>query len=590
MTWKRTLFAAAVFVIALMALFADVQLGNRRVYQAVNEASLAPGINRGEVIEIKLTNASGELLLVREPGGWRMKKPSDAAADPETVEQLLTNVTGARKRNELPARNLAEYGLAAPQATLTLKTETGKTFEVQLGSESTYTSQVFARYPEGRTVFTVGEQVRGVMLRPVAELRFSRLVDVDVGKIEAYDTVQVKRKDSQLTLKQEGGRWRITEPVQTPAESGIVMDYLRKLGLLRASGFLGEQDTKPVNLRTALQSLSQPAMILTIKRGNESVGLAVANAGTTSEPIYVSQRTGGGEVMLIQRPTLEAIDEDESFFRSRTIFSLKSSDVRLLSVEIGRGRTDLVKNDQGLWTFVGDPKRRVDQDQVNRRLEALVRAKIRSYVDTNPRDLTIYDLAPVPRFRFTLQDAAKQHTEVLEAGRSEPGQTGICYAKRGDDKAVFNMDLASDFIMSPDLLADRHFLRVNPRDVEGFKIKDGDLEFAFRKQGGVWQVLKPLQTVYMAASNPKVDRFLGLLGTIQYDRDYAGEGQTVISPKDDAHLAVSITGGDGAEMMRFDVGKKLPKASFVRTGDGRTYEVGAQSITVLESVVKSLEQ
>ncbi len=45
MNWKRAIFAGMAFVLVCMALFLDITIGKRRVYEQVNAASLAKGVN-----------------------------------------------------------------------------------------------------------------------------------------------------------------------------------------------------------------------------------------------------------------------------------------------------------------------------------------------------------------------------------------------------------------------------------------------------------------------------------------------------------------------------------------------------------------
>jgi hypothetical protein len=61
----------------------------------------------------------GTVILERAHGTWRVTAPFSARAEPFQVERLL-GILDARASARLPARELAQYGLEAPSARLTL--------------------------------------------------------------------------------------------------------------------------------------------------------------------------------------------------------------------------------------------------------------------------------------------------------------------------------------------------------------------------------------------------------------------------------------------------------------------------------------
>ena len=83
------------------------------------------------------------------------------------------------------------------------------------------------------------------------------------------------------------------------------------------------------------------------------------------------------------------------------------------------------------------------------RLESLLNARIKEYVDMNPRDLAVFGLQP-PRMRFTVYSKDKTRTEGLDTGRSEANQVTSVYAKRRGDSGVFTMELSSELVILPD--------------------------------------------------------------------------------------------------------------------------------------------
>jgi hypothetical protein len=588
-SWKRTILAALTLLTLALAFVLDRQITDKRVYMTVNQQSLSPGINASEVEQIAIRNQDGEALLVRENGKWRLKKPVDAAADPEIVEQLLVNVTGARKRNENEVKNLAEFGLASPEVALTLKTSTGKTFDLLLGNESTYTGQVFAKYRQSPEVFTVGEQVRSVLLRRPIDFRRARLMDIDVADLDQYQSVSINTPDKAIVLRNEHGNWRVESPFQGPAENSIVHDYLRKLGLLRASGFLSENSDKPTSVGAAMLALAKPTLSLTLERGNGPVTrLLIAETGETSHPVYVAQRMGDDEFLVLRRETIDSIQQDENYFRSRSLFSLPYENIAMFSIEIGRARTDLIKNDAGQWEFVGDPNRRVDQEQVQVRLEALLHSRIQDYVDASPHDLNVYGLQP-PMMRFSILNKDKSLTEGIDTGRAQSGHLSTVYAKRRGDPAVFTIELSSELFIVPERVADRKFARTHLSLVDHFDIIMDEKRYTFKKEGE-WKLLRPTQTAFSTIDAAKLERVLQMLNEIEYDKDFSANGETVIAGSETPQLEIHLFAKGDEELLSMTVGKRMENSSFVTTGKSHTYEVLNSELDRLMAAIQSLLQ
>lgn len=588
MSWKRLVLAALAFAFALGLYVIDRKQAETAVYAAVNEASLAAGINASEVEEVYLRNRFGTLRLVREGTAWRMREPADAPVDGEVVEQLLVNVTGARKRNELRVKSLEEYGLDNPSIVLRLKTSTGKTFELALGLPSTYTGQVFGTHPGSNKVFTVSEAVKNTLQRSPSDFQRTRLVEIDTGALDSYTALRIERSDRVLELRNERGHWQIVQPETAQAENDIVNEFLRRIGLLRAAGFVTQASDKPTSLAVALDALSRPVLTLTLERAvTKPMRLAIARVGPPQNPTYVARRNDEPEVLYFGHEKFEEFDVDENMFRSRSLFTLRPSDVGYVIFEIGRARTDLKRNDKGQWEFVGDPTRRVDQEKVEGRLEALLKLRVREYVDSDPRDPSVYGLQP-PRFRFTVTARDQSRSEILEIGKSEPQNVTSMYARRGGDSKVFTVELGRELIVLPESLADVHFAAFDDRLATRIEIELDGQKYDLRREGAEWKILRPGQSLYAPADIGKLKRVVDTLKNIAFQKDFSASGETVIAPVERSPLTITVYGEADAVLSRLEAGKRLPKTSYVKDAKQRTYEVLNSDLDLLVAQVRSL--
>ena len=75
---------------------------------------------RDAVGTISITNATGNVVLTRKDGAWRITSLADAPADDAAVESLISRLSAARMQSIVDAPDLAATGLSKPAAAVTV--------------------------------------------------------------------------------------------------------------------------------------------------------------------------------------------------------------------------------------------------------------------------------------------------------------------------------------------------------------------------------------------------------------------------------------------------------------------------------------
>jgi hypothetical protein len=598
MSWKRTILAFVILVLMLLALLLDSRIIATSKFRAVRDASVADSVDLSQVDQLYLRNAQGTVKLVKTSVGWRMKEPVDAPADKEVVETVLTNVTSARRRNEIEAKNLAQYGLASPEIELTLVSDQGKfgdwgtSFGLQLGFESVYTGQVFARYPGSDKVFTVGEHVRNTLLRSPLDFRMSRLLDIDTGDLNKYSTFEIiSPNDEGVTLTNQKGTWSITAPASAAAEQNLVREYFDRLGVLRAMGYINPGSDRPTSMTAALQALSSPT--LTVKlTGAGSVRpqqLNIALAEGPDGPVYVAQRAGESEIMVLSSETVSEIRRNGQYFRSRELFTMKPEDVGLFTIQIARAApTALVRNDRGEWELVGDPEFRINQGAVNERLGALTTLRVEDYIDPNPVDLANYGLDN-PRIRFNMTSKDKSKTETLEVGALEAEGGTVSYARSSADKGIFTVRLSREMLILPAQIADRNFAAADMSRLVRTEIELDGETYVLTHEGQEWKLLKPGQSAPQTVDMREAQAFLGMVNGLEYDTDVTASSQVVVAPDKGPAMKIRFFGAKDTPLNELNVSARINRTtSLVTNGRDRTFEVSTPAIERIYAAAKNL--
>ena len=598
MSWKRTILAFVIMVLMLMALFLDTQIIATRIIKTVRDASLADSVDVSAVDQLYLKNSQGSVHLVRTTLGWRMKEPVDAPADSEVIDTVLTNVTSARRRNDIDAKNLAQYGLAQPEVQLTLVSDEGKfgdwgtSFGLELGYDSTYTGQVFGRYPGSSKVFTVGEHVKNTLLRSPMDFRRSRLLDIDVGNLNQYAAYLIDQPGKETTkLVNKAKGWQIAEPIQAPAEPAIVRDYFNRLGMLRAMNYITQSSDRPTSMAAALEALTSPTIIIKLQ-GGAGTRPQQLNIGLTEGPdgpVYVAQHPGEQEIMVVSSETVNELRRNGQYFRSRALFTMDVNDVGLFTIQIARAApTALIRNEQNEWELVGDKEFRINQEAVNQRLAALVHLRVENYVDPHPVDLANYGLDN-PRVRFNMTSKDKSKTETLEVGGSQGEAGGLSYARSSTDKGVFTVQMSREMFILASEIADRNFAAADMTRLVRFELDLDEKTYKFRRKGDEWEVLKPGQESYATADIRELAGLLAMINDLQYNEDITASGNVVVAPDKGPPISVRFYGKDDTLLNEMNVTARINRrTTLVTNGRDRTFEVSTPVIEKLYATAKNL--
>lgn len=260
---------SAVFSLALVML----SLGRHPEERAQTSLSVQD-VQKVVGLEISRASASGgaaeRILLSRVDGRWRLEAPFAAEADEAAVKRIVDAVVFSEPIDALSSsdmaslgRTLRDFGLAVPRFTVILLSD-GKRERYEFGRATPSGGEVYVRQKGKDGVFTVSARVVRELARPLGELRRRRLFTIDRTDVAA---IGLKNAGGQLSkLVKEKSGWRLTEPVDAPADrmvveelvntlcSASVIDYAVEAG---AAPGLGDNEGYTISLRDALGTVEK---------------------------------------------------------------------------------------------------------------------------------------------------------------------------------------------------------------------------------------------------------------------------------------------------------------------------------------------
>lgn len=195
---------------------------------------------RDKVTHVAIGTPDHTINLVKEGADWRITSPVDARADFGVIEGLIGRINTAQMKalTAPEAKDLKEYGLDKPVATVHLSSGTGEA-GLAIG-KSAGQGVVYARDLSRPMVFTVESTLADDMKKGVEEFRVKDLFDA-----RAFNTsrVEVARDGQTVAFEKQGDKWRKGSTDHTDrggkdADATKVEALVTALSNVRAAGYV----------------------------------------------------------------------------------------------------------------------------------------------------------------------------------------------------------------------------------------------------------------------------------------------------------------------------------------------------------------
>jgi hypothetical protein len=394
--------------------------------------------DRAKVQAITLApQGSEEIRLVKEKDGWRMKAPTDVAADTAQIDSLLSTLDSMQAEDvvaEAPGA-LREYGLDHPKNTVTVTLEGVKEpLAVMVGDKTPDGAALYARVPTSPRVVTIASHVEGSLEKKPFDLRDRDVLHV---KRDAVRSIEITGPDGTHVLSRgEGGDWAFTQPVATQAGRWAVDALLGSLESLRMDSVADED---PKDLKA--YGLDKPSRTVTLSLGDGTRKTLSIGSPTPEKkyPVRVSDRP---MVAVIPPALVDELAKGTSELRAKRLLEVATYDVSGFDVEMGGTKRTYArstsKDKDGLevskWRRTAPDAKDLDTNKVQDALFAIGGADVMEFID-----------APGLPAAYGLDQPAAKVTLRFDGGKPPVGfeiaeKAGASYARRSGDAAVLKVD------------------------------------------------------------------------------------------------------------------------------------------------------
>ncbi|MCI0413132.1 DUF4340 domain-containing protein [bacterium] len=207
--------------------------------------------------------------------------------------------------------------------------------------------------------------------------------------------------------------------------------------------------------------------------------------------------------------------KEEQKEKEKTLFEVKKEDVTQIQIEgIEPKPVILAPSGKDAWTLAQPLQARADQGTVDRIIAAFEKLKYKEIIEEQPKDLSSYELdKPKMTIKLNLKGNVQRAVSI---GAKNPIDN-VYYIKVNNDPRVYLAegtvgDLSSTTLLD---LRDKKLTDFLPEKVESVSTKTEQQDLQFKKENGVWKIVKPVQS---PASDSEVTSLLSSLESLRATR------------------------------------------------------------------------
>lgn len=217
-------------------------------------------VDATRIQEVVVTNEAGERSTLTKRGDtWTLAEIERAEVDPTEAGNITSGLAALESQrivDEQPP-SLAEYGLETPRVTVSFKDDAGTEQTIFFGNKTPTGGDLYARLASSPRVFLVGAWLDETFNRSRFDLR-----DKTVARFsrDAVTNVTLTSSAGTVSLAQSGGEWRLTAPVEAPADGAAADAIVNAVASARMQSILEGPEAAAV-------SFTRPAVTVAITAG-----------------------------------------------------------------------------------------------------------------------------------------------------------------------------------------------------------------------------------------------------------------------------------------------------------------------------------
>lgn len=304
------------------------------------------------VTGIEVTTPSLQLKVELQGEEWQITAPLPTKADKSKINAFLDQLRSAKIKEfvEENPSDLTQYDLNPAEKTLTLFLGTDKgTKTLFFGKQDQEKKLVYAKRQEKAPVFLVETKLPEALPTSVDDWRDRTVLAFEKEQVEKLEIVSPE--ETIVVTKEADGNWKLTQPLDTPADQGKMNVLLWDLHGLKVKEFIAEK-TEEV---TAYGLDSPTWRILLWEKGKDSpLTLSVGKEAEGKDGHYAKVEFKDPIYLLAQKD-VQNITKTSFDLRDKRILPFELEAVAKLQLKSPE-RTLLLEKDGEEWKVIQPEK------------------------------------------------------------------------------------------------------------------------------------------------------------------------------------------------------------------------------------------
>ena len=346
-TEKSLLTMLALVAVALAIGAAALWAGRDEEQKAEQKAKVEKvfDFDRARVRGLRVEKAGKLVAALSRPdgtAGWDIAEPVKAEADDVAVNALLDALSALKQKKDLgDEKDGKPYGLDAPVAAVSAKTDDGKEARLEIGADNPFDNTVYVRKGGETTIRLIDAAAKAPFLKDLFELRDKSVAHLDSAA--EVKRIEVTGTKLPYTLTREAEGWKLAAPAG-PADASTADRIASALKGLKATAVAAE--SAPVPAAFGLSPARVTVKLAASQGGKElSRTLLFGEVRASVTAKTYAKRDDSPAVFEVDGQILKDLDKDLFDLQDKQLTHASREDVRKIVLETpGSPRLEIARS------------------------------------------------------------------------------------------------------------------------------------------------------------------------------------------------------------------------------------------------------
>ncbi|MBI5368788.1 MAG: DUF4340 domain-containing protein, partial [Planctomycetes bacterium] len=452
------------------------------------------GWNDSKKLEIKTATLDLALEKLGEPSDWQLVRPVKFPADKSVVDAVVNTFEFlAYKAVVSPEAgkpiDLALYGLATPEATLTLayeKDKVAKSVVIKFGNKTAIGDYIYVMVEGKPDVYCIEPALRRSLDKPFPDWR-----DKSLARFEPWEAEKliVAAGATEIEFAKKDDHWRVVRPFADRSDDKLVGDLLAQLKEFKAEEFVKDDTTD-----WAAYGLDQPGLRFTVfaKGKDQGTTVAIGNSPADAPARVYARNLANDTVLSVKSEIVAKLTIDPLAYRSRSLLELDTAKVVKLVLEKGGESVAVLAKDKDMWKMEKPADYPLDLGTISNFLTKVRDLKIAEFAAENAGELAGFGLEQ-PYGAIVLALPGKDEKAPAEELRISlgvvDGKPDTVYARKNGEERVVGLarEVVSWIDRGPLNFRNRSMLQLQREKIDSVSIEtDGKTATVVRGKENAW--------------------------------------------------------------------------------------------------------